>query len=112
MVQDEIETLDRKTSVRWGMVTRADIKIDGEQKALLQQNGQQCVLRVLSPEDAKLELFKTAKPPNDYDHPNKGTRMIGFKVEIPASTKVDLVVQLCPGDAKSPSFAVKKLADW
>jgi len=112
VVQDEIETLDRKTSIRWGMVTRATVKIETERQALLQQNGQQCVLRVLSPEDAKLELFETAKPPNDYDHLNKGTRMIGFKVEIAPSTKVDLVVQLCPGDAESNPFPAIELAAW
>jgi len=112
LVQDEIKTLDRGTTVRWGMVTRAKIKIESERTAILQQGDQQLTLQVLSPATVKLEQFETAKPPADYDVANKGTRMIGFKVTLPPSTDTQLVVLLQPGKAGTKPPAVTSLADW
>jgi hypothetical protein len=112
VVQDEIETLDRATTVRWGMVTRADVSIEEEHRAILRRGDRQLSLSIQSPLNVHLELFETAKPPQAYDAPNKGTRMIGFQVEIPPSTKARFVVQLCPGDPRSKAVQVKGLADW
>ena len=112
IVQDELETLDRKTTVRWGMVTRAQVKIEGERTAILRQGDEELSLRILSPANAKLELFETAKPPQEYDAPNKGTRMIGFKVQLPPSTKARFVVELDWGDAEITPLKVQPLADW
>ena len=112
IIQDEIETLERETTVRWGMVTRADIHIDDRQVAVLRQNNQQLSLLIQAPTNATLELFETATPPHEYDAPNKGTKMIGFKVEIPASTKARFSVLLRPGDTKTQIAPPEKLDDW
>jgi hypothetical protein len=112
VIRDELQTLYHPTSVRWGMVTHARVRFEYERQAVLQQAGKQLSLRVLSPADARLQLFETAKPPHDYDAPNPGTRMIGFQVDIPSSTSTSLVVQLCPGNATADEVVEQKLADW
>ena len=112
LVQDEVETLDHKTTVRWGMVTRAEVRIEEERKALLRRDDQELWVSVRDPANAKLQLFETEKPPGEHDAPNKGTRMIGFEVEIPPSTKARLVVRLGPADAETDANSVQRLADW
>ena len=112
LVQDEIITLDRETTVRWGMVTRAKVEIKGDGTAVLEQGDQQLAFRVLSPDKAKLELFETAKPPAEYDVVNTGTGMIGFKVKLPPSTETKLVVLLQPGKPGNKLPPVVPLAEW
>ena len=111
LIQDEIKTLPRETSVRWGMVTKSKIKITGN-KALLKQDGKQLTLEVLSPKNAKLETYETAKPPADYDYKNTGTKMIGFTVTLPASTESKLIVQLTPGKSKPITLPIQTLTEW
>jgi hypothetical protein len=112
LIQDEIETLDRETSIRWGMVTRADVEIRDAQTAVLSQDGQRLVVRVVGPSDAALEIYETADPPHDYDAPNPGTRMLGFTVEVSASTEARWAVHLSPGGEVAEPPAVRPLADW
>jgi len=111
LVQDEIKSPDHKTTVRWGMVTRADVRLHGN-RADLRQNGKQLSLVVLSPGDATLEVFETANPPHDYDAPNKGTRMVGFRVNLAPSTQTRLVVLLSPGGGDDTTFETRPLAKW
>ncbi|MEN8151149.1 MAG: heparinase II/III family protein [Planctomycetota bacterium] len=109
VVRDEIRALDRETKVRWGMVTRAEVSIDGS-RATLRQDGKTLILEVLSPAGAKLELFETAKPPMDHDAPNPGTRMIGFTTKLAAKEAASLVVVLRPAGVKA--VEAKPFADW
>ena len=96
LVQDELKTLDRKTAVRWGMVTRAKVTITSDRSAVLKQDGEEFFISVLNPENAKLELFDTENPPESFDARNPDTRMIGFHTDIPASTNAHLHVLLSP----------------
>jgi len=111
VIQDEIETLDRKTSFRWGMVTRADVRIEGR-KATLQQGDKQLLLSVIAPGQTGLELFEIETPPQEYDAPNKGTRMIGFQVVCSPSTRSTLTVLLIPGGAVEELPEIRPLAEW
>ena len=111
MIQDEIQTLDRKTSFRWGMVTRADVRIEGR-KATLQQGDKQLLLSVIAPGQTGLELFEIETPPQEYDAPNKGTRMIGFQVVCSPSTRSTLTVLLIPGGAVEELPEIRPLAEW
>lgn len=112
LIQDEIEALDRGTTVRWGMVTRAEVKRLGGGAALLTRSGQRLTLRVLAPAGVKLEIYETARPPAPYDHPNRGTRMIGFKVQLAASARQRLTVCLTPGTVKVNESEVRPFTDW
>ncbi|MBK1859183.1 heparinase II/III domain-containing protein [Cerasicoccus arenae] len=112
VIQDEIKTLDRDTEIRWAMVTHAEVSFDNDHQATLRQDGQQLTLKVLSPSPAKLEIYEIENPTNDYDAPNPGAKMIGFKVKLSASTEATLTVILQPGEAPKAVPAIAKLADW
>ena len=114
LIQDEIATRDRtaKTSVRWGMVTRAEVTNLRGASAVLKQNGKQLTIRVLSPENVTLETYETTQPPSAHDAANPGTRMIGFEVQLPPSTPHRLTVLLTPGAIENENAALVPLADW
>jgi hypothetical protein len=114
LIQDEIETLAHETSIRWGMVTRADVEIRNATTAILRQGDKRLVVRVAGPaEDAiSLETYETADPPHDYDAPNPGTRMLGFTTTLPASTETRWTVHLSPGAEVGERPAVRPLAAW
>jgi hypothetical protein len=112
LVQDEIKTLNQNTTVRWGMVTRANVTIRDKHTATLRRGDKQLFLSVLAPRDASLELFETAEPPEKHDVPNKGTLMVGFEVTLPPSTECRLLVLLSPGNAKMDQPEFRHLAEW
>jgi hypothetical protein len=74
-VLDEIT--DPKGEVRWGMVTEADIKLDGN-KAILGQQGKKLTAEMVSPPGAKFEIVST-KPPTLRENQNQGTRMLAAR---------------------------------
>lgn len=112
VVRDEIKALEKATSIRWGMVTEAEVTIEDHRAARLEQRGKRLVLRVKSPESARLAIFETGKPPRDYDDPNPGTRMIGFEVDVPPGAEESLVVLLEPGGVGEGMGPVGPLAEW
>jgi len=114
VVHDEFGTLDRaSTTVRWGMVTKAKVTLDGA-TAVLQQAKQRLTLRVLEPADATLQLYDTATPKQPHDAANRGTRMVGFEVRLPPRSRHRLVVAFAPGDAALPARTdlPARLDDW
>ena len=111
LVQDEIQATAAPAKVRWAMVTRAAVKLAGDH-ALLQSEGKQLALRVLSPGGVTVKTYPTDPPPHDYDARNKGTRLVGFEVMVPASGKQTLVVALVPGGATASPIKVRPLASW
>ncbi|MCX7009954.1 MAG: heparinase II/III family protein [Kiritimatiellaeota bacterium] len=111
LVQDEIQATSAPAKVRWGMVTSADVKVTGS-SALLQRDGKQLALRVLSPAGAVIRLYPTDPPPGKYDARNEGTRMVGFEVTLPAAGKQTLTVALIPGGKTDLPIPLKPLANW
>jgi hypothetical protein len=110
-VQDEVKALGKAASVRWAMVTRAEVKVDGEGHATLTQDGKKLGFRVLEPAGAVVKIYPTDPPPAATDARNPGTRMVGFEVAVSAGAAQRIVVQLVPRDAGSAP-AVKALAEW
>lgn len=111
LVQDEIESLDRATSVRWAMATHADVTTDGR-NATLRQDGQTVSCRVLSPENAKFTVIDIENPPRDYDEKNPNTRMLTFEASLPASTTETLAVSVEPAGASAVKPALEPLKSW
>lgn len=110
IVQDEL-VADKEVTVRWAMVTRAEVAITGPGYATLTQKNKRLTLRVVEPAGAELKTWPTDPPPAEIDAPNPGTRLIGFEVKIPAGTPTRLVVELVP-DGVQAKVAVKPLAEW
>ncbi len=112
LVQDEIAAGGKAAKVRWAMVTRADVKIDGAGRATLTQEGKKLGFRVLEPAGATIKIYQTDPAPTAIDARNPGTRMIGFEVAVGAGAAQRIVVQLVPRDEKASAPAVTALAEW
>lgn len=112
LVQDEVRALEEAASVRWGMVTPAEVTIENATTAILKQGGHTLSLRVLSPADAQLELYETENPPRDYDSKNPNTRMIGFTTDVASFAEKTLVVFLQKGEAAGTTPQVAPLEEW
>jgi hypothetical protein len=98
VVRDEIEALDTATTIRWTMLTPADVTITGDNKAELTKDGKKLYLQVESPVKVTMKTWST-DPPNSYDAPNPGTILTGFEVTVPAKSKIELTVSLVPEKA-------------
>jgi len=95
LVRDELETRDKETSVRWTLLTPAEVKITGPGSAELTLKGRKLRLMVREPAKVALKTWTTT-PPNDYDAPNPGTTLVGFEIQIPAHTSTATTVFLIP----------------
>jgi len=112
LVQDEAGALEQTASVRWGMVTRAEVTLLDDAAALLKQDGRALLVRVLSPQGARLQLYETENPPREYDARNPNTRMIGFESEIGAGSSATLAVFLQSGESPIEAPALIPLSEW
>ena len=111
-VRDEVQTPDKSTTVRWTLLTPADVTITGKNRAELTKNGKKLIIQVQEPAEVTLKTWST-DPPHEYDVPNPGTTLVGFEVTIPANTASSLTVLLLPEKAAGqPTPAVQPLAQW
>lgn len=112
VVQDEIVALEQDATVRWGMATTADVSISEPNKAVLEKDGQTLSFEVLSPKDARLEVYDLETPPHDYDAPNPNTRMIGFEIQMAPSAEETITVFMRAGSDDAEPLAQTALKDW
>jgi hypothetical protein len=91
VIQDQIEA-DRPVEALWGMVTGAEIRLDGK-SAELEQGGWILAGEIRSPEDAVFEIVSTAQPAPQAR--NEGTRKLVVRLPDRA-TDLRLVVTLTP----------------
>jgi hypothetical protein len=109
LLQDE--WTGAKQEVRWGMVTRAEIKPDGS-SAVLRQEGKALHARILSPANAVFTVESTA-PPTDRERDNKGTRLLTVRLAPQAEGSQTLAVLLWPEHGKPiEAVEITPLDDW
>ncbi|RIV24100.1 heparinase [Fibrisoma montanum] len=112
VVRDEIETPAKEATVRWTLLTSANVTITGKNRAELTKNGRKLVLQVEEPAAVTLKTWST-DPPHEYDAANPGTTLVGFEVTVPANTNTPLTVLLLPEKAAGQtSPGVQPLAQW
>ncbi len=107
-VQDEIKTGKDKTTLRWNMLTGADVKIINDHSVELSQNGKKMLLNFNSTIAFKIETWST-KPTHSYDAENPGTLFVGITAEIPAETSVILSAVLSENGLTVPNLP---LDEW
>jgi len=110
LIQDEFKATDQPATVRWAMVTPADVSIETDKTALLTQEGKRMRLTVLTEAEVQLKTYST-EPKADYDAPNPGTRMVGFEVSLPAGHTARTAVLLGPPAAEA-SLDLRPLLQW
>jgi len=112
LVQDEIEALDKPTTIRWNMLTPAEVMIKDDVRAILEKDGQKLALKVVGPAGIQLTTWST-EPTTDYDAPNPGTIRVGFDYELKAGESATFKVLLIPGGKEDVTVpAEKTLEDW
>lgn len=112
IVRDEIETPEENKTVRWTLLTPAEVTITGKNTAELSKNGKKMILKVVSPSNVEMKTWST-DPPHKYDAENPGTVLTGFETIIPANTKAVLTVILMPeGTVVKKRITNKKLSSW
>ena len=112
VVQDELTSRDTITTVRWTMLTQADVAITGKNTATLTKDGKQLYLRVDAPAKISLKTWST-QPTTDYDAPNPGTTLVGFEIQLAPDKKEIFSVMLIPqGAVKSVKEKITALQNW
>lgn len=113
VIRDEITTTSNSTTtIRWAMMTGADVKITAKNTAELSQNGEKLTIHVASPQNVQIKTWSAA-PQADYDAPNPGYVLVGFEYESPANSKEVLQVYLLPDSARKESLLFDKtLEQW
>ena len=112
VIQDELTAPDHPTSVRWAMVTSAEVELRSDRTALLKQKGKTLGLAVVGDIEMRWTTFST-EPKADYDASNPGTRMVGFAFELTPGRIVRYAVTLSPSGTARPSLeTLKPLRAW
>jgi hypothetical protein len=112
VVKDEIESAENPTTVRWAMLTPAEVSIGVNGTATLMQKGKKLTLKVQEPANVTIRTWST-QGTHEYDAPNPGTTLVGFEVALPANSKTNLTVLLIPESAEAnPKQTIPALKDW
>ncbi|MEZ4901253.1 MAG: heparinase II/III family protein [Spirosomataceae bacterium] len=112
VVKDEVTAGGKATTIKWAMITPADVRITDNTTATLTQNGKSLQIKVLEPSNITLKTWST-QPSHDYDAPNTGTTLVGFEVTLPSNAKGTLNVQLIPeGIMVNKETQIPSLSDW
>ena len=112
VVRDELEVGPEPSTVRWTLLTPANVKITGRNRLELSSKGKKLVLLVKEPAEVEMKTWST-DPPHDYDAPNPGTTLAGFEVKLPAGSKSVFTVLLIPGNKELPvNETMPALKNW
>lgn len=112
IIKDEFEAAEKSASVRWAMVTPAEVTIESDNTALLKQKGKTMRLTVLTDQKVQLKTWST-EPKADYDAPNPGKKLIGFELSLPpAQSAATTVIMTPPGTKEITTINLKPLSKW
>lgn len=112
VVRDELETNANEVTIRWNMLTSAEVKIIGENSAEFVKDGKKLLMKVTEPAKVNMKTWSTV-PSNEYDAPNPGTIMAGFEINVPAGAGAVLNVLLLPeGAVEDPAVSSLPLSEW
>lgn len=111
LLQDEIITNHKKVNIRWAMLTKAEVDINGS-RAVLRQAGKKMYFKLVQPEKVNLKIYKTNPPPAEYDVSNPNTRMIGFETSLDSNSKYRFIVEMEYGNESQNTELIKPLSEW
>jgi hypothetical protein len=94
-VMDQVTAGPAPATVRWTMLTGADVQLISPRMAELRKDGKRLRLYLDTPANATLTTWSTL-PPHDYDAANPGTTLLGFETAVAADAHAALKVRLVP----------------
>lgn len=101
VIRDELETSENGKVLRWNMLTPAQVEINDKGQAVLAQNGQKLILKVLEPSNIALKTW-TTNSSKSYDAPNPNTTFVGFELALRQNTSQPVTVVLVPESVEIP----------
>lgn len=96
LIQDELAGLAAGSSVRWQMLTRADVAIDGSQ-ATLRQNGRSLRAELRAETPASFAVAPAQPPEDGFNAPNPGVSVLSATLLAPPGGSLRFEVLLAPG---------------
>jgi hypothetical protein len=112
VIRDELTAENKPTTVRWTMLTGANVEITGKNSLTLTKDGKKLFIKVVSSAEITMKTWTTQSTTN-YDAPNPGTTLLGFELTLNAKQKADIQVLLIPGSLKTDKFEFNKsLNEW
>ncbi|MCU0783541.1 MAG: heparinase II/III family protein [Verrucomicrobia bacterium] len=99
LIHDEVGGAKPGLSVRWQMVTHADIQLE-KGAAVLRQDGQVLSAQIISPAGARFEIGSAQPPQDGVNQSNPNTRLLTLNTSVPASGNLTLEIKLQPGLAR------------
>lgn len=91
LIHDRLTGLKPGSRVRWGMVTRAAVTLEGS-KAVLRDAGKSLRVEGRGSIPIRWTVVDTATPAAEFDSPNPGTAMLAFEVTAPESGELEFTV--------------------
>jgi len=85
VVRDEVEATDKETTLRWTLLTPAQVTVQDGKTVVLSQKGKTVYLTFDATVSIKIKTWSTT-PTHDYDAPNPGTTLVGFEATLPAGS--------------------------
>ena len=95
VIEDHVTGGTNAAVVRWAMVTPGRVEADAR-GAWLTHNGKRLRLDVTASQAVRVETYQADPPPNDFDAPNPGLRLVGFTVSVAAGQSATWRVTLTP----------------
>ncbi|MDP8245463.1 MAG: heparinase II/III family protein [Candidatus Hinthialibacter antarcticus] len=116
LVQDELTGLKPGASVRWAMITPANVVKKTDAALELRQAGKSLTLtNMTSGEPVEWQIVDISKPPNEWDSANRGMTMIVLNAQAPQNGKVNFAVLATPGSCSQSvkgSLKLSELSEW
>jgi hypothetical protein len=112
VIRDEMKTLGKPTTIRWTMLTSAEVSTKGGNTAVLKKDGKELTLQVDYPVNVVIKTWST-EPTTSYDALNPGTTLVGFEIVVPADHAEKFIVRLIPqGAEKKTKSEIGSLHQW
>jgi hypothetical protein len=111
LIRDEIQTLAKKTLLRWSMATEASVTIKKDGSALLELKGKSMTMKAGGSSHITFTTWET-DPKNGYDAVNPGTTIVGFECELAENEKYFFNVLLILGKDKYSGKDPGALSAW
>ena len=95
-IRDEVQGAASGLDVRWQMLTRAEITLNGD-VAVLKQDGKTLKASILSPAGAKFAQGSAQPPEDGVNQRNPGFSLLQVNAAVPASGRLMLEIELQAG---------------
>ena len=115
LIQDRLAGLKPGARVRWGFITKGTCPAPVEAAVVLEQGDATLTVTQLAPGDVAWTVVDTETPRNEWDSPNRGTRMLAFEAVAPTSGDLNLAVLFTPGSCEKSvagTITLRSPMDW